>query len=357
MRTMGYDLDLNVRTLSIKEDNIFDYMSGYNCIYLDSGRSCIKVICQLFKNKEVLVPSYSCISVISGFTNGVKPVFYAVHDDFTIDLEDLESKITSNTGAIYITNYFGHLLTDEAAAEILRLKEKYGLLVIEDNTQSLFSGDLKVGDYALCSIRKWFPVPDGGVIYSKNSLDVFDVKGFVKDSKQCDKLYPQTLKSMVIKGLVDYPVSKIADLFAVVEQELDEYANNGEIFLMSDFTRFVYTCNSVPDMIKTRQENERYLRSLIKSPYLRNALPHLEDNECPFNMPMYCTCRDEMWQYLVDNFEIYPSVLWRTHLYDEVNTIGCTAKMGREILSLPIDQRYTKEDMENMAEAVNSFKL
>lgn len=354
---MGYDLDLNVRTLSIKEDTVFDYMSDYNCIYLDSGRSCIKVICQLFKDREVLVPSFSCISVINGFVNGVKPVFYKINDDFTIDLDDLESKITANTGGIYITNYFGHLLTDEAAAKILELKEKYGLTVIEDNTQSVFSGGLKVGDYALSSIRKWFPVPDGGVIYSKKPLSVFDIKGFVKDSKQCDKLYPQTLKSMVIKGLVEYPVAKIADLFAVVEHELDEYADNGEIFLMCDFTRFVYTCNNVPSMIKTRQENEKYLRTLIHSPYLRQAIPHLEEGECPFNMPMYCTCRDEMWQYLVDNFDIYPSVLWRTHIYDQVNKIGSTARMGKEIISFPVDQRYTKEDMEKMAEAVNSFRL
>ncbi|MDD5945950.1 MAG: aminotransferase class I/II-fold pyridoxal phosphate-dependent enzyme [Clostridia bacterium] len=357
MKTMGYDMDLNVRKLSLKEDTVFDYLSEYNCIYLDSGRSCIKVICQLFPDKELLVPSFSCFAVIRGFVNGVKPVFYKVNDDFSIDLDDLESKITGNTAGIYITNYFGHLLSDEAAERIIEIKNKYGLTVVEDNTQSLFSGKLKVADYALCSIRKWFPVPDGGVIYSKKSLDIFDISSFTKDSKQCDKLYPQTLKSMVIKGLVDYPVSKIADLFALVEHELDEYSDNGEIFLMCDFTRFVYNCNSVPPMIKARQENERYLRTLIDSPYLRFAIDKLEDNECPFNLPFYCTCRDEMWQYLVDNFDIYPSVLWRTHLYDEVNKIGNTAKMGQEIISLPIDQRYTKKDMEKLADAVNSFRL
>jgi hypothetical protein len=30
--------------------------------------------------------------------------------------------------------------------------------------------------------------------------------------------------------------------------------------------------------------------------------------------------------------------------------------MGREIFSLPVDQRYDREDMEFLAEALNSYK-
>ena len=74
-------------------------------------------------------------------------------------------------------------------------------------------------------------------------------------------------------------------------------------------------------------------------------------------MPMYCTHRDEMWNYLVEKFSIYPSVLWRSYLYDPVNKIGATSRMGKEIISFPIDQRYGKEDMEYMAEAINSFRI
>ena len=64
-----------------------------------------------------------------------------------------------------------------------------------------------------------------------------------------------------------------------------------------------------------------------------------------------------MWNYLVEKYNIYPSVLWRTHLYDPVKDIGPTGRMGREIISFPVDQRYSKEDMEYLADAVNSFRL
>jgi hypothetical protein len=171
-----------------------------------------------------------------------------------------------------------------------------------------------------------------------------------------DKLYPQTLKSMILQHYMDFPVSGVADMFARVEEELDEYTANGEVFLMSDFSRFVYECNSYPDMILTRRENERYLRSLIDSPYIRFPFDGFTEGECPFQLPMYCETRDELWQYMVETFNIYPSVLWRTHLYPEVNGIGGIARMGREIISLPVDQRYDREDMEFLAEAFNSYK-
>lgn len=355
MFTMGYDFNLEVRKLTLEPENVFTYLSGYNCLYVDSGRSCIKLLCQLIQNGRLLVPAFSCYSVIYGFTNGVEPVFYAVNDDFTINFDDLMSKLTPDIKGIYITNYFGHFMSDEDARKINRIKEEYGILVFEDNTQSIFSGEPKAGDYCLASIRKWFAVPDGGVIYSKRPLDCIDISGLKKDSKQDDKLYPQIIKSMVLKDLIDCPVEFIVDLFAKVENELNEYADNNEIYLMSDFTEFIFKCNNLPWNIEKRKENERYLRTLIRSPYLRFAIPKLNTSDCPFNLPMYCTHRDEMWDYLVNNYHIYPSVLWRTYQYAPVKDIGPTSEMGREIISFPIDQRYSREDMEYLADAINSF--
>jgi len=353
---MGYDFNIDLKEILLKEDNIFRYLEDYNTIYCDSGRTCNKLLTSGLRGKELLVPAFSSVSVLRGFPQGVKLVFYAVNRDFTIDFDDLLKKITSDTGGIYITNYFGRRTTPEDAEIILKLKKNYRLTIIEDNTQSIFSGEPKVGDYCMSSIRKWFPVPDGGVIYSKKDLSFIDISDMQKGSRQNDKLYPQMLKTLFLDGSVDVTTKKIADMFASVEKELDEYTDKNEMYLMSDFTRFVFSCYEIKIMIEKRRENEKYLRTLIDSPFLKMAIPKREEDECPFNLPMYCTKRDKMWKYLVDNFNIYPSVLWRTHLYDEVNKIGPTKQMGEQIISFPVDQRYTKEDMRFMAEAINGFK-
>lgn len=356
MRTMGYDFNIDVEDINIKGKNIFDYLSGYNCIYTDSGRTCIKLISQLFADKELLVPAFSCFTVIYGFTCKVKPVFYAVNMDFTPDFDDIEKKISKQTAGIYITNYFGHRINEQDSKRLMEIKKKHNLLVIEDNTQSLFSGEPTVGDYSLSSIRKWFPVPDGGVIYSKKDLSFINTDGMKKNSKQNNKLYPQVVKSLYLDGRLDVPPKYFVDMFAEVEEELNIYGDNNEKYFMSDFTEFMFRCNDVWSMIEKRRENEKVLRSAINSPFLKFAIEKRTENEVPFNLPMYCTKREEMWNYLVDKFCIYPSVLWRTYLYDDVNTIKDTKKMGEQIISFPVDQRYGRDDMLFMADAINSFK-
>jgi dTDP-4-amino-4,6-dideoxygalactose transaminase len=354
---MGYDFDIDFENIGIKKNNIFDYMADYNCIYTDSGRTCIKLVSQLFAGKEILVPAFSCFSVIYGFAYRVKPVFYAVNMDFTLNLDDIEKKITNQTAGIYITNYFGHRINENDSKKIMELKRKYNLLIVEDNTQSLFSGKPTVGDYSISSIRKWFPVPDGGVLYSKNDLSCINTNGIKRNSKQNKKLYPQVVKHLFLKEKLDIQPKYFVDMFADVEKELDCYSDNNEKYLMSDFTEFMFKCNDVYSMIEKRKENEKILRSAINSPYLVHAIEKRNENEVPFNLPMYCTVREKMWNYLVDEFLIYPSVLWRTYLYDEVNNIGDTKKMGEQIISFPVDQRYCKEDMLFLADAINSFKI
>ena len=39
MFTMGYDFNLEVHKLTLEPENVFTYLSGYNCLYVDSGRS------------------------------------------------------------------------------------------------------------------------------------------------------------------------------------------------------------------------------------------------------------------------------------------------------------------------------
>ncbi len=354
--TYGYDFDLNVRELFQKENTLFDYLSGFHAVYLDSGRGCIRQLCQLIAGQEILVPAFSCHAVIHGFTHGVQPVFYGVFDDFSIDLEDLESHITERTAAIYLTNYYGHLQSAAVVDRLNALREQYGFLIIEDNTQSLFSTGILVGDYCLTSARKWWAVPDGAALYSRKHLDDILWGGLKQDSKQMDKLRPQMLKSMLLQGMIDLSADRIAEMFAEVEEELNEYTANGEVFLMSDFSKFVYKCNAWPEMVRIRRENERYLRSVIDSPYVRFAFDGFGEEECPFQLPLYCETRDELWSYLVKKFSVFPSVLWRTHLYPEVSSIGSISRMGREIISLPVDQRYKREDMEFLAEALNSYR-
>jgi len=87
---------------------------------------------------EVIVPSFTFVSTASAFAMfGAKPVFVDSSES-TLNIEPrlIEQAITLKTRAICVVHYGGVACKMEP---ILKLAEKHGLLVIEDNAHGLFA--------------------------------------------------------------------------------------------------------------------------------------------------------------------------------------------------------------------------
>jgi len=87
---------------------------------------------------EVIVPSFTFVSTASAFAMfGAKPVFVdSSEGTLNIDPRLIEQAITPKTRAICVVHYGGVACEMEP---ILKLAEKHGLLVIEDNAHGLFA--------------------------------------------------------------------------------------------------------------------------------------------------------------------------------------------------------------------------
>ena len=87
---------------------------------------------------EVIVPSFTFVSTASAFAMfGAKPVFVdSSESTLNIDPRLIEQTITPKTRAICVVHYGGVACEMEP---ILKLAEKHGLLVIEDNAHGLFA--------------------------------------------------------------------------------------------------------------------------------------------------------------------------------------------------------------------------
>jgi len=87
---------------------------------------------------EVIVPSFTFVSTASAFAMfGAKPVFVdSSESTLNIDPRLIEQAITPKTRAICVVHYGGVACEMEP---ILKLAEKHGLLVIEDNAHGLFA--------------------------------------------------------------------------------------------------------------------------------------------------------------------------------------------------------------------------
>lgn len=128
---------------------------------------------------EIIVPTWTmtaCPTAVLFW--GAKPVFADISkDDFTIDINSIESKITKKTKAIMVVDIHG---TPAKYSEIIKLKKKYNLKIIVDAAQAPGSkynkkytvnyGD--IGGYSF-NRHKHIQTGEGGVCLTNNKNIAF----------------------------------------------------------------------------------------------------------------------------------------------------------------------------------------
>lgn len=130
---------------------------------------------------EVLLPAYHCPSMVEPVTwLGAKPVYYRIQPDTSPDLDDFRQKITPLTRAALGVHFFGRVQNLNALQAICRAGD---IGFIEDCAHACFGtadgtpvGNF--GDIAIASLRKFFPLYDGGCLYSATrNLDTLHTSG------------------------------------------------------------------------------------------------------------------------------------------------------------------------------------
>ena len=126
------------------------------------------------KGDEIIMPSFTIIScAIGAIRLGAIPVFVDVDSEtWCIDVNKIESKITSKTKAILAVHMYGHPCDMDP---ILLLAKKYNLIVIEDASQ-VHGGEYKglkcgsIGDISTFSFyaNKIISTGEGGMVVTSN---------------------------------------------------------------------------------------------------------------------------------------------------------------------------------------------
>ena len=90
---------------------------------------------ELEEGDEVIIPSFTIIScVIAVLEVGAKPVLVdCMPDTWTMQVDEIENKITNKTKAIIAVHIYGHPVDMD---HVIELAEKYGLTIIEDAAEA-----------------------------------------------------------------------------------------------------------------------------------------------------------------------------------------------------------------------------
>ena len=127
--------------LAALKEKFKKYFKVKHVFCFNSGRSALAVglkALNLPKESEVILQAFSCVVVANSIKYaGLKPVFADIgENNFGLDINDLQNKITPKTKAIIVQNLFG--IPDDYK-KILAIVKKHKLILIEDCAQSLGS--------------------------------------------------------------------------------------------------------------------------------------------------------------------------------------------------------------------------
>jgi dTDP-4-amino-4,6-dideoxygalactose transaminase len=344
---LGSEFNLDMHDLKIFQNSFFKYIGNMQYCLFDSGRSALKAITRVLGDGYVLMPEYICESVIKCFSID-QIIFYKLKENLQIDANDLLNKINSNTAVVYLMHYFGSLQPENVLSLLRAEKEKYGFTIIEDTTHSIFSKKQTVGDYCVASLRKWFAVPNGGVLYSDNPL-YLNSYDEIRRSTDNDKAYAMMLKTLYLNGQLDCN-SEYRKIFAACEEKLDTQKN---IRRISDFSEFLLSCNDVYDMVKKRKSNLNRLKNKLSNIKMKQIC-NFTEKDCPFTLPVMVPDRDDFRKYLMEN-KIYCAVHWP---FDGLapRERPLAFALSNNMISLPIDQRYKEEEMAYLLKVIGAYK-
>lgn len=120
------------------EKNLGAYLSAPQAITYDSGRTALLMALKALgvgRGDEVLVQAYTCVVVINAIRwAGGTPVYLDIGNDFCIDPDDVEKKITDKTTGLIIQHTFGYSADMD---RLMAVAQKYDLAVIEDCAHAL----------------------------------------------------------------------------------------------------------------------------------------------------------------------------------------------------------------------------
>lgn len=305
--------------------------------------------------KKVLLPAYTCDTVIAPFRQlGWDCSYFAVDKLLRINKSSFIEEVNKHKPNLVVVHpYYGMDFLDEEIA-LIRYAKKKGSDIIIDLTQCIYSKQyLDFVDFYVGSYRKWYPIPDGGFLFStkknegKFSLELED-ENIVFASTQFAAM---VLRQMYFESkdeqlkTISRNLIKAADYYSeerIKPHVMSNISKNILAEVDDDFNRqrrlmnYQYLFNNI-----SRTDNISFVcndLSLVKS--------------APLYFPVYVKDRGLLQKKFIES-KIYAPVLWPVEdeqvlINEDIEEIYDT------ILVIPIDQRYGIDDMKKIVNIINS---
>jgi hypothetical protein len=316
--------------------------------FLNGGTACLIVISDYLQDhgiNRILLPSYLCPTIVNTFEKrGISCSFYRVNEDLSLDLEDLDQKI-SGFQAVYFINYFG-FIQSPASRQYFSNLQKRGCIVVEDNAQTGFVNE-PTGDFILNSFRK-LCAHDGGYLITPHDLSPYleKYRGLPNRRLPLIRRYREDLAAYLFDdhGSPD-------DLDDLFNQAEEDYVND-LVVLGDPHERYQIEHIDWQSIRQIRRDNYAYLLSLISEiPEINPIFPELKTDQTPLGLPIYFHGVDrDLVNEELGKVGIGLTIHWDDLRFNPLTRVNRqTVDMASRILTLAIDQRISHKQMDYLA--------
>ncbi|HJV74593.1 MAG TPA: DegT/DnrJ/EryC1/StrS family aminotransferase [Noviherbaspirillum sp.] len=317
------------------------YVGAEHCVGVANGTDALEIAIEalrLPKGSEIIVPGNSFIASSEAVTrSGHKVVFTDVdHESYTLTAEDVKAKLTPRTAALIAVHLYGHPCDMDALLDVARA---HNLRIIEDCAQAHgaeFKG-CKVGSIGDIATFSFYP--------GKN-LGAYGDGGAI------------TTNSVQLATLV----RKIANHGRIAKYDHDFEGRNSRL----DGMQAAILSAKLPHLESWTKQRVRiadhYLAHLAGIPDLVLPVRKSWARQVYHLFVVRTSRRDELKTYLAENgIESgihYPIALPKLAAYDYLGQGAedlFVNKTDRTLLSLPIGEHLTLNDVDQVVSAIKRF--
>lgn len=297
-----------------------------------SGRSALISILEHIKkgsSPKIHVPYYICESVVKACEiAGFEVKFYELNENFLFPIDNLD--LIRKNESLLSVNYFG-FVDDNFLIEYIKTARP-DIVIISDQVHSFWTYKNTKADYSFTSLRKHFPIPDGGLVYS-NDESFSSKKNLVVSSFYKNKLIGSMLKHL------NLPDKSYLSFLSAGENEIN---NETSAYKSSELTAFLYKKINFQKAVERRKENCKVIYNYGKNYNLDFLFPYNE-NAIPMNIPIKISNRDKVRQKLISE-NVFLPVHWPLGWFNRNS--ARTKHFSETELSLVADQRYSISEIE-----------
>ena len=286
-------------------------------IALSTGRACFAAVLKHVKPKRVHMPFYMCDTVVEvARAAEVEVAFYAL-DHALLPSAPLHPE---SDELLMVMNYFGlqSAFTREAATS-------WGRRCQVDNTQAFFD-QAESGCWTLCSARKFFGVPDGAYLYAPEPINI-----------------PASRRT---RPDISHLTNRLAGQQQLAYRQCRRYEAkvDSAIRQMSELSERLLSAFDYAHIAAQRRANYLKLHEVLGQ--LNKFDARLPAEAVPYCYPLLLA--EPVDRAELAKHRLYVPTIWQDVIDRAGDDFPFERAFANRLLPLPIDQRYTTVDMQEL---------